>query len=67
MFKGTLGTGDFARAVYGFGQVTSAALDHRTREKTSGTQSNLQVKNVKIRHRVVMLTMNSCAKTRKND
>jgi len=67
VFKGTLGARDFSCAVYSFGQVTSAALDHRTREKTSGAQCSLRVKNVTMRHRMVMLTKNSSTKTRKND
>ena len=33
VFKGTLGARDVSCTIYSFGQVTSAALDHRTREK----------------------------------
>ena len=36
-----------------------AALDHRTREKISGAQCSLRVKNVTTRHRVVMVTKSS--------
>ena len=36
-------------------------------KKTSGTQCSLRVKNVTIRHRVVMLTKNSPTNIRRND
>ena len=67
VFKDTLGARHFSCAVYGFGQDTSAALHHQTREKSSGTQCSLRVKNVTIRHRVIMLTKNSSTKIRRND